>query len=163
MIAIRVLNKNDYFDDLLQLSREFFMEYEAYHPYFFKIDHLTDDDVKIYFLSFCDHETRKVFIAIESGKIIGYLTAYIKEQASYWQIKEVGEISGLMVQQNHRRQGIAERLMNEAEAFFTFHGVNCYTTYTSINNQGALNFYNQMGMTSLYLTMIGEIKPDRHP
>ena len=157
MIEIRPLNKNDHLDDLLQLSREFFMEYEAHHPYYFHIDHLSDDDVQKYFLSFCEHNTRKAFIAIESGKIIGYLTAYIKEQASYWQLKEVGEISGLMVQQDQRHKGIATSLFHEAQAFFNSHGLECYTTYTSTNNHGALDFYEEMGMKSLGITLVGEI------
>jgi GNAT superfamily N-acetyltransferase len=157
MIEIRLMNKDDQLANLLQISREFFKEYEAYHPYFFKIDHLSDEDVQKYFLSFCEHETRKAFIAIENGKIIGYLTAYIKDQADYWQLKAVGEISGLMVQQAHRHKGVATSLLHEAEAFFTSRGVYCYTTYTSINNHGTLDFYNQMGMKPLYITLVCEI------
>ena len=157
MIEIRLLNKDDQLADLFQLSRDFFKESEAYHPIFFKIDHLSDDDVQRYFLSFCEHETRKAFIAIENGKIIGYLTAYIKDRADYWQLKAIGEISGLMVQQAQRHRGIATRLLHKAEAFFTSQGVHCYTTYTSINNQRAIDFYNQMGMRPLYITLVGEI------
>ena len=106
MIEIRLLTKDDQLADLFQLSRDFFKEYEAYHPYFFKIGHLSDDDVQQYFSTFYEHETRKAFIAIENGKIIGYLTTYIKEREDYWQLKAVGEISGLMVQQDQGHRGL---------------------------------------------------------
>jgi GNAT superfamily N-acetyltransferase len=158
MAVTRTLNKNDKFDDLLQLTREFFMEYRAHHPYFFEIDRLSGGDIEDYFLSFCEHETRKAFIAVEEVRIIGYLTAYIKEQASFWQIKQVGEISGLMVKQNYRHQGIAARLLHDAEAFFASHDVRYYTTFTSINNHGALDFYYQMGMSPLSITLLGELE-----
>jgi ribosomal protein S18 acetylase RimI-like enzyme len=134
------------------------MEYRVHHPYFFEIDRLSDGDVESYFLSFCEHETRKAFIAVEDGRIIGYLTAYIKEQASFWQIKQVGEISGVMVKQNYRHQGIAARLLRDAEAFFTSHDVRCFTTFTSVNNHGALDFYYQMGMSPLSITLVGELE-----
>jgi ribosomal protein S18 acetylase RimI-like enzyme len=156
MDEIRILKSNDDLDDLIHLSHEFFREYEAHHAYFFKVDHLSDGDIKNYFLSFCEHETRKAFIAIEGGKIIGYLTGYIKEQASYWQIKKVGEISGLMVHHEFRHRGIASELIHEAELFFRSTGVNCFTGYTSINNKVALDFYQHLGLTPLYMTFIGE-------
>jgi hypothetical protein len=56
MIEIRSFNKEDNSDDLIGLSREFFREYEVYHPEFFKIDDLKEAHVIGYFSSFLDQE-----------------------------------------------------------------------------------------------------------
>jgi GNAT superfamily N-acetyltransferase len=109
-------------------------------------------------LSFCEQATQKAFLAVEDGRIIGYLTAYKKEQASCWQTKQVGKISGLRVNQNFRHQGIAARLLNDAEAFFISLDVRCYTTFTSTNNHGALDFYHQTGMRPLSITLVAELE-----
>lgn len=156
MITIRALRKDDEFNDLIVLSHEFFSEYETHHAEFFKIDELMDEDVTTYFLSFCGQDTRNAFIALEDARIVGYITTYIKDQADYWQTKKVGEISGLMVQKDYRRRGIAERLLAQAKAFFMDKGIRFYTVYTAVTNQAALDFYQKNGLMPLYTTMLGE-------
>jgi ribosomal protein S18 acetylase RimI-like enzyme len=81
----------------------------------------------------------------------------VKEQAAYWQVKQVGEISGLMVRKKYRRLGIANQLFDRAKEFFTARDVKYYLVYTAVENQAALDFYKQNGMTPLYTTMIGEV------
>ena len=156
MTEIRALRKNDNLIGLIPISREFFREYEAHHKDFFKIDELKDEAVISYFSTFCDQQTRKAFIAVDGERIVGYITVYVKEQADYWRFKRIGEISGLMVQQEYRNQGIAGKLLAMAKAFFTDHRLEYYTVYTAVANQGALNFYRKNGLVPLYTTMIGE-------
>lgn len=157
MIVIRALQQAEDFTDLITLSRQFFDEYEAHHPDFFKIDKLKDEDVISYFSSFCTQASRTAFIAMDGERTVGYITVYVSEQASYWQIKKVGEISGLMVQNEYRRRGIAERLLAQAKAFFMEKGVRFYTVYTAVSNQTALRFYRKNGFLPLYTTMLGKI------
>jgi ribosomal protein S18 acetylase RimI-like enzyme len=157
MIEIRSLTIDEPFDDLISLSQEYFHEYQVHHPVFFKIDNLKDQDVIRYFSSFCENENRGAFLALVNGQIIGYITIYIKEQADYWQIRRVGEISGLMVGKDYRRLGIGKRLFDQAKVFFAARGVRYYTIYTSVENQAALDFYRQIGMMPLYTTMVGEV------
>jgi ribosomal protein S18 acetylase RimI-like enzyme len=158
MIEIRTFNKEDNFDDLIGLSREFFREYEAYHAEFFKIDDLKAEDVIGYFSSFLDRELRQAFLALDGNRIVGYITVYVKDQADYWQIKQVGDISGLMVQKEYRHRGIANRLLAKAIEFFETQGVKYYTVFTAVENQAGLAFYRQNGLTPLHTTLIGEIQ-----
>jgi ribosomal protein S18 acetylase RimI-like enzyme len=156
MVEYRPLVKTDDFSDLLSLSREFFNEYESYHKEFFKIDCLSDDDIIAYFSAFCDSESRRVFIAIADKKIVGYITFYIRDQADYWKVKRVGEVSGLMVDSCYRQRGIGRELMNHARKFFASHEVKYFTLYTSVENLAALEFYSKDGLIPLYSTLIGE-------
>lgn len=154
-IEVRVLSKNDNMTELFSLSKDFFEEYESNHDYFFQIDTLKEEDIKGYFSSFIGSEDKTAFIAVKDGRIVGYITAYIMNQPEFWKIKQVGHISGIMVQKSMRRKGIAKKLMLPAIYFFKERHVNYYTLFTSDNNVGAIKFYERFGMTPLYLHLLG--------
>jgi ribosomal protein S18 acetylase RimI-like enzyme len=156
MTEIRELNNDDDFSDLIILSREFFQEYKSHHKEFFKIGQLKDDDIISYFSSFCGGDSRKAFIAVEGKRTVAYVTVYVKEQAGYWQIKKVGEISGLMVQKDYRHTGIAKRLLASARHFFEAEALKYFTVYTAVENLAAIDFYRKNGLVPLYTTLIGE-------
>jgi ribosomal protein S18 acetylase RimI-like enzyme len=158
-IEIRALQPDNGFDDLIALSREFFGEYESHHPDFFMIDKLSDDDIVAYFSRWLDNEDERAFVALTEGRIVGYITVYVYRRPGYWQIKEVGEISGLMVHKAYRRQGIARHLLTQARAFLGERGVRYFTVYTSVENRGGLAFYGRSGLQPLYTTMLGNV-PD---
>jgi ribosomal protein S18 acetylase RimI-like enzyme len=161
MIKIRPLQKEDSFENLISLSKDFFEEYESFHEDFFKIDRLRDRDIVDYFSGFIDHADGKTYIAIDDEKIIGYITVYVKSQPGYWKIKKVGDISGLMVRKEYRRRGIGQRLLSEAASFFKSKGVKYFTLFTSSENHTALKFYEKCGLTTLYTTMLGDAEKDR--
>jgi len=157
MTEIRSLREDDKLNDLISLSREFFKEYESLHEDFFKIDRLSDSDIVDYFSQWINNEDGETFIALTGGRIVGYITVYVRTQPSYWKIKKVGLISGLMVQKAYRRRGIAGQLLVKARAFFEKKAVRYFTVYTAVGNRGALEFYERSGLLPLYTTMMGEI------
>jgi ribosomal protein S18 acetylase RimI-like enzyme len=157
MIEVRSLRADDNLDHLILLSRNFFAEYEAHHPDFFCIDRLTDEDVKDYFSRWLDNEDGRAFVAVTDGKIVGYITVYVYPRQRYWRIKRAGEISGLLVHNAYRRQGIATQLLAQARAFLAERNVEYVTVYTATANRGALAFYAHCGMTPLYTTMLGDV------
>lgn len=157
-MEIRELKKEDDLKALVQLSRDFFYEYESNHPYFFKIDKIEEADIISYFCRFIDNDDRKAFVAVEAGDIIGYITVLIQEQSGYWMIKKVGHISGLMVQKNHRRKGIGRKLLQSAVEYFRENGVKQYTLFTSVNNKSGIEFYQKCGLEKLFTTLMGEVK-----
>ncbi len=159
MIVIRQLGCEADFTSLISLSGDFFQEYETHHPHFFKIDELKDEDVARYFSSFCNHESRKAFIAMDKERLVGYITVYVREQPDYWHTKQVGEISGLMVHKDYRRQGIAGKLLATVKSFLATQGVGYFTVYTATANLAGLEFYREKGLVPLYTTLLGEISP----
>lgn len=160
MTEIRSLRKDDKLNDLISLSREFFEEYESHHENFFKIDRLSDSDIVDYFSQWIDDKDGETFIALTGGRIVGYITVYVRTQPGYWKIKKVGDISGLMVQKAYRRRGIAGQLLAKARAFFEKKAVRYFTVYTAIGNRGALEFYERSGLLPLYTTMMGAVTDD---
>jgi ribosomal protein S18 acetylase RimI-like enzyme len=157
MVEIRPLTKDDEFDDLVSLSRAFFAEYEAHHQHFFALDLLRDRDILDYFSGLLDDESGEVLIALHAGRVVGYITLRVQQQPGYWHVKRVGHISGLMVHEAFRRQGIARRLLDRANAFFARNGVQYYTVYTATANQGGLQFYERCGLQPLYTTLLGKV------
>lgn len=153
---IRQLVSSVDFDELIQLSRDFFQEYESNNKDFFALDALSEDNITEYFSSFVNSDTKKAFLAYSEGHVIGYITVYIKEQPTYWSVKKVGDISGLMVHKDYRNKGLGSRLLSEAKAFFGDMGVRYYTVYTSVNNSNAINLYRKCGMMSLNTTLLGD-------
>ena len=143
-------------DALIALSHDFFAEYEVHHADFFEIDTLRDVDIVGYFSRTVDADDAATFVAVQGARIVGYITVFIKSQPGYWKIKRVGDISGLMVHQNYRRQGIASALLSAAVSFARERGVRYFTVYTAITNQAAIAFYEHNGMKPLYVTLLGE-------
>jgi len=161
MIHIRALRREDDFRDLIALSREFFREYEAHHQDFFKIDHLRDQDIVDYFCRWIDNPSGAAFIALAEGRIVGYVTVYVRDQAPYWRVKQVGDISGLMVHKDYRRRGIASQLLAHARAFLAERDVKYFMVYTAVENKGAIEFYQRSGLEPLYTTMMGKAEKSR--
>jgi ribosomal protein S18 acetylase RimI-like enzyme len=157
MIEIRALQTDDDLDDLVSLSREFFAEYESHHEQFFRIDRLDDGDARRYFSRWLDDDDGETFVALANDHVVAYITVYVRPQPAYWQIKRVGEISGLMVHQAYRRRGIAGQLLARARALFAEKGVRYFAVYTSVENRGALAFYEQNGLQPLYTTLLGKV------
>ena len=155
MIRIRALCREDDFHDLITLSRDFFQEYEAYHEDFFQIEQLKDSQIVDYFSRWLEDEDGKTFIALAEDRIVGYITVYVREQAPFWNVKKVGEISGLMVHKDYRRRGIASQLLACARAFFAERAVRYFTLFTAVENRAGIAFYERNGLTSLHTTMIG--------
>ena len=157
-MEIRELKKEDDLKALVQLSKDFFYEYESSHPYFFKIDKIEEADIISYFARFIGSDDRKAFVAIESGSMIGYITVLIQEQASYWKIKRIGHISGLMVNPGNRREGIGRKLLQSAVDYFEGKGIKQYTLFTSVNNKSGIEFYEKCGLEKLYTTLMGKVE-----
>ena len=157
MTEIRTLRSEDDLCDLVTLSRTFFDEYEDHHEELFKIDCLSENDIVEYFSRSVDSPESETFIAVEDGRAVGYITVSVRAQPSFYRVKKVGVISGLMVHKDFRRKGIAAQLLAEATGFFKKNGVRYFTVYTLTNNHAAIELYKRNEMMPLHTTLIGEV------
>lgn len=156
MIAIRQLRPEDDLKAVVSLCRDFFAEYEARHREFFDTYNLTDADISGRFLESMTSNSSATFIALIDDSIVGYALVAIREQPRFYKIKKIGAVSGLMVAKEHRRKGVASRLLTEAKAYCRRNGIKYFTLYTAVANKAAGRFYEQNGMTALHTTFIGE-------
>lgn len=157
MISIRELQSGDDLTPVLTLCREFFYEYENHHWEYFDVDPIRDDAISGRFLQSIKSETGVTFIALDNDAIVGYAAVDIRKQAPFYTIKEVGVIWGLMVASDHRRKGIASRLLAEVKTWFERHEIKYFTAYTAVTNDSAIMFYERNGMTALQTSLIGKV------
>ena len=159
MIEVRPLGPDD-LAQVLKLCREFFIEYQDHHPDFFDTEELRDADISGRFIDSMESDNSATLVAMVEDRIIGYALLSIRDQAPLYKIKRVGSISGLIVTKEHRRKGVAQRLLDEAKAFFNRAGVRYFTVFTALANQGAIAFYKENGLSPLHTTFIGETDGD---
>ena len=157
MISIRELRPEDDLAAVLTLCKDFFAEYEDHHKEFFDTDSLGDADISGRFLQSMESDTSATIVALVDDAIVGYASVALREQPRFYRIKKVGAISGLMVAKDHRRKGIATRLLADAKTYFQRNGIKYFTVYTATANQASIKFYEQNGMTALHTTFIGEV------
>jgi len=157
-VLIKELDSGNYSSDLIELSKDFFHEYENNNREYFGIDSIDEIDISNYFNNFIGKETSKAYIAIIDDKIIGYITVYIKNQSNYWVVKKIGDISGLMVNKNFRKNGIGSKLIKKAIEYLEQKDIKYYTVFTSVNNVDGITLYKKFGLEELCTTFYGRIK-----
>jgi len=155
---IKELETGDSFSELLELSKDFFYEYENNNKDFFEIESIDEVDIRNYFKEFIGNENAKAYIVMTGEKIIGYITLVIKNQPNYWKIKRTGDISGLMVSKNFRHNGIGTKLIMKGIEYFKRKDIKYYTVFTSVNNTGGISLYKKCGFEQLYTTLYGRIE-----
>ena len=160
MLSIRQLKPDDDLTGLIELSRQFFTEYQAHHEVFFDVEGLTDAHIAGYFTRSTGSDDSATFVATLHDRVVGSITVHVRQQAPFYKVRQVGAISGLMVSAAFRRQGIATRLLAEAKSWFKRRHVEYFTVYTATANAGAVEFYCHSGMRPLHTTFIGEIAPE---
>jgi ribosomal protein S18 acetylase RimI-like enzyme len=160
MVKVRRLQLPGDLPDLIALSRAFFAEYESHRADLFRLDELRDEQIVDYFSLFLDKGDRAAFVAYLGSRVVGFVTVRLRTQPAYWRVRRVGQVSGLMVDAEHRRQGIGGQLLARARAYLREQGVRYCTLYTAVGNERALAFYESQGMEPLYSHLLGEVGAD---
>lgn len=156
-MTVRELRPDDDLAAVLTLCKDFFAEYEGHHEEFFDTDNLGDADISGRFLESLESDTSATIIALEDNAIVGYASLSVNEQPRFYKTKKTGSISALMVARNHRRKGIATRLLAEAKAYFQRKGIKYFTLYTAVANQAGIELYERCGLAPLHSSFIGKV------
>jgi len=91
---------------------------------------------KCFFDEFAE-KTRKYFIALDDGKVIGYIGLF--------DMVDDFNIIGIAVKKNYRRQGIGARLLNVAILEAKKRNIKSLSLEVDENNKDAINFYSKLG------------------
>ena len=96
-----------------------------------------------------------IFIADVDGQVAGYCFCQHKiiENTALSVGRQELYIDDLCVDENHRRMGIAKALYDHTLAYAKGIGCSCVTLHVWNGNDGAIRFYEQMGMTPRYIMM----------
>ena len=80
---------------------------------------------------------RKVFVAEDSGKIVGYAGVRIKKRPDIYKIEELGFIDEIYVEPEYRRQGISRRFLELIFDWLKKKGVLYADLFVAVKNETA--------------------------
>jgi len=101
---------------------------------------------KKYFQKVTSDNNYLTVIAEENNKVIGYVTTEIKDDYSYKKDKgQIFEICNIFVEEEHRKQGIGQKLIDFAEKEARSKGIKKFTVSAHCMNENALAFYKRIG------------------
>jgi GNAT superfamily N-acetyltransferase len=87
-------------------------------------------------------EDQRIFIAEADGRPVGWVHVAMTD---YIEADPFAIIAGLVVDRNHRRQGLARRLMEQAERWAIERGSLVMRLNSSTTRTGAHEFYEKIG------------------
>ena len=99
--------------------------------------------------------SRPIFIADVDGVVAGYCFCVHKliEDSALSVGRQELYIDDLCVDENHRRMGLAKALYDHTLAYAKKTGCHMVTLHVWNGNDGAIRFYEQMGMRPRYIMM----------
>jgi ribosomal-protein-alanine N-acetyltransferase len=77
------------------------------------------------------------FVALQSDAVVGF--------AGYWTVVDESHITNVAVHPDHRRKGLARRLMRAILEDAVAKGLTCSTLEVRAGNEAALNLYESLG------------------
>ena len=90
-------------------------------------------------------ESSCILVAEVDGNVVGYLLGHVDEAQPIYQKRRHALISDLYVQSDHRRQGLATKLVEEAFAFFREKEVDHVRMNVLKANEAAHAFWEKQG------------------
>ena len=99
--------------------------------------------------------TRPIFVAVEEENVLGYCFCIHKEAKGHPVMEDRTElyIDDLCVDENCRGQGVATKLYDHVHTWAMEQGYDVITLNVWCGNDGALGFYEKMGLTPRNITM----------
>ena len=138
---------------ILQLLQQVGKVHSDIRPDIFPAGALKYDEAAL--LPLLSDPSRPIFIADVDGVVAGYCFCIHKviEDSALSVGRQELYIDDLCVDENHRRMGLAKALYDHTLAYAKETGCNMVTLHVWNGNDGAIRFYEQMGMRPRYIMM----------
>jgi aminoglycoside 6'-N-acetyltransferase I len=89
------------------------------------------------------------FLAFDDHKPIAFAELSIRNYAEGCDTRHVGYLEGIFVEEGHRQQGIAQKLIQRAEAWCISKGCKEMASDAELNNAESLRMHQAAGFTAL--------------
>ena len=98
-----------------------------------------------------------IFVAERKGEVVGYVYAGLEPQ-SWKELREAaGFIHDVLVDESHRRGGIAAALLDAASGWLKAHGAPRVVLWTAERNHAAQRLFEQTGFRRTMIEMTREL------
>ncbi|WP_349407714.1 GNAT family N-acetyltransferase [Pseudalkalibacillus sp. SCS-8] len=123
--------------EIIELTDDYFEDFSSLHDETFKDTYYSSQEI----IERIDDE-KKVFIAVEQGKVLGYV--YCEATPSF----AAGDIHFIGVSPSYRKRGLGRSLMRKSLSFmFSFPEIDEIILCVGTRNEKAYNLYIQSGFT----------------
>lgn len=163
-MRIRKASQKD-LDALVQLWKQFMQEHEIMslkaNPNLkehIKRKPNSENLVRRFFSSNIRSKQGLILLAQADKKPIGYCLAYVKANIPIYSTQKLGYISDIFVKKEYRRQGVATKLKNYAQAWFKKIGLDFMSIAYYTVNKTARKTYTSWGFTNLHAEMRTKIR-----
>lgn len=95
-----------------------------------------------------------LFIIEKNGELTGFLAGRVRSLPPYFGGAQVGFISEVYVSDDHRQQGLGERLVMTAMEFFSERGLARVELQVIMNNPAARKLYQRLGWSEELVQMV---------
>jgi ribosomal protein S18 acetylase RimI-like enzyme len=100
-----------------------------------------------------ESDNAELFVAVSSGKILGYIKIELSNYPPVFEFKKYGMISDAAVATEYRRKGIGEALYEQAMNWFEDKGIKRVELRVANVNPVAQRFWRKMGFIPYMTTM----------
>lgn len=97
------------------------------------------------------------FLAVEHGKVMGYIELCIKKNHRMFRIRKFGYINSIVVDNKFRGRGIAKKLIGFAAKFFRQKGMKYMRLNVYFSNRDAMKVWPKTGFKKESMFMLKKI------
>ena len=105
-------------------------------------------------------QTSLVFVGEACGNLVGYCIAFIEKYPPVLEMTEYGLVQDLGVTKEYQRRAIGQRLLREAQNWFSEKGIRRIEARVSKVNKQSTAFWAKMGFTPYLETVFMETRQD---
>lgn len=144
MHIIRKASSKD-IPDLVKLGKQLLDLHTQFDRKYYELENNVEDLFRNWIISQIDQPNQFIFIAEEqnpalaSGKIVGFISGFLKSLYPWFKTKYVGHISYLIVDPTCRNNGIGRLLEEETDKWFVSKNVKYIEVYVEEKNYTGQN------------------------
>jgi len=103
-------------------------------------------------------ENERMFVAEESGALIGFINGAVRENPPVFAERYIGCIADAIVTARSRQRGVGEQLVNAINAWFRERGVRIIHLTAATGNPISQAFWRKMGFVEYMTRMRSELE-----
>ena len=143
MVKIRLAKIKDA-EQIAKLAMKMMREHEKFDK-IFEIKKDARKTLEKWLKAVIGKRDKKVFIADDNNKIIGYIKAGINKRPDIYKVEKMGFIYDIYVEEKYRRQGVAKLLMDNIFEWMKGKGIKYTSLYVANDNQIAASAWQKYG------------------
>ncbi|AKM82368.1 TPA: GNAT family N-acetyltransferase [Candidatus Berkelbacteria bacterium] len=132
---------------------ELWVEHSKHEPDLLDEEKMRNTDAESHYNKCLENPDKNfVFVAEDSGKIVGFLASYIDEIPAFFEHPTILYLDEIFVLPDYRRQGVAQSLILQAENIAKEKGIKRIQARVYTFNTGMHKFLESMGYRAPYAT-----------